>query len=348
MNGNYPQSELVLVNGKYYLDNASTRPPKQETIDFYIQSLKEFPLNPHSSYNNYEDLISNYKRQLLAKLNLSPLKYDVIYTSGSSESLTTAIQSVFFNRQIISNKILYHPFEHSTVLKTLKYLENFGAELIPLPLNPLGLANLELISNVFNQEINTIICIDLHNETGLRNNINLLKKFSDQYDVPLISDSTQTILKESLIENLDFYFVSGHKLGTASSIGALIYHTKYNIQSIIHGSQQNNLRGGTLHLSTIANLDFVLNNFDPPHTSLLKDLALNLIFPKFKKVNFIAQESELSNSIIAIEIEEDKANILKKMDEFLFSFGSSCQSKIENKSAIYKHISKNEIIRISI
>jgi len=344
-----PYNKIPKINGKFYLDNAATRPPSVESINNYLNALSRYPYNPHSAYNDYEEIIEDVKLSILDLLQLQRTVYDIIFTSGASESITTAITSTYLKRQFISEDIFYNPYEHSSTLQTLKHLESLGANLIKIPTNHVGLIEENFIDKLKNKEINCVVAIDVHNETGLRNNISELHERCEAYNTVLISDTTQTIGKDKIPNNLQHYFISGHKLGTTSSIGALIFKKDNPPYSIIHGSQQNNLRGGTLSLASILNLEFSLKSMIDNKNQLNLDEIINLVIkPKYPNYRIIKSQGNKSNHIAAIELFEDKTSIIKNLDNIIFSFGSACVSKLETKSKIYNHISQNEIIRISI
>ena len=114
------------MNPKIYLDNNATTQCDKEVLNAMLPYLNEEFGNPSSTYSigkNVKEKISE-ARENIAKL-LNAKKEEIIFTSCSSESNTTAIMSAIKNnpnkKHIITTKI-----EHASIIETMKYLEHNG------------------------------------------------------------------------------------------------------------------------------------------------------------------------------------------------------------------------------
>ena len=84
-----------------YLDYSATTPVNDEVLDSYVKVTKRFIGNPNSLHKLGSDalnLINDATEQIKNILDAS--NYDVIYTSGASESNNLAIKGIAYKREV--------------------------------------------------------------------------------------------------------------------------------------------------------------------------------------------------------------------------------------------------------
>ena len=112
-----------------YLDYSATTPVNDEVLDSYVKVTKRFIGNPNSLHKLGSDalnLINDATEQI--KNILDAPNYDVIYTSGASESNNLAIKGIALKYQNRGKHIITTNFEHSSIYGPLSYLQSLGFE----------------------------------------------------------------------------------------------------------------------------------------------------------------------------------------------------------------------------
>ena len=107
-----------------YLDNASTTIIEKEVLDSYQALLSAYYANPSSSHKLgvQTNALQNKAREMILKLlNLSG--YEVIFTSGATESNNLLLRGLAFAYQNRGKHIITSSVEHPSILNTCKQLE---------------------------------------------------------------------------------------------------------------------------------------------------------------------------------------------------------------------------------
>ena len=247
-----------------YFDNASSTRPLKECLDaFYVSSSESFynPNSIHAPAMKLFNEINRIKENFLKKLKLDST-YEVIFTSGASESNNLAILGYALKNRNRGNKVITSKIEHESVLEVFKYLEKIGFNVTYLNVNQNG----EIDINEFKEAIdkNTILVsiMGVNNEVGNVLNITEIKEVIKAYPKCVLhSDLAQTLGKEKFdFSLLDMFTISAHKIYGIKGIGALIKKKKVMLEPLIHGGgQENGLRSGTLDYPSIVSFNVSLN-----------------------------------------------------------------------------------------
>jgi len=118
-----------------YLDYSATTPVLEEVLDSYVKVTRDFIGNANSLHNlgvKSKDLMLKATRQVASCLGCE--FNEIIYTSGASESNSTAIKGVAFKYQSRGKHIITSKLEHKSVLETMDFLESKGFEITYVPL----------------------------------------------------------------------------------------------------------------------------------------------------------------------------------------------------------------------
>jgi len=230
-----------------YFDYNATAPLHKNVIK-KIQSLKfeEFgnPTSVHKIGRNSKKVVEEVRRNILSILKAK--NYDLIFTSGATESNNLAIKGFIKKNNI---KTIYSlETEHASVIDVVKSLE---IEKKFYKTNSNGTVNLKEIEEVLSKQTTPFLVSIMfaNNESGIIHPINEIAKIVKKYKGIIHCDGVQSLGKIEIdLDSLDvdLFSISSHKIGGPTGIGALLINTRNNITpEIIGGGQEKNLRSGT-------------------------------------------------------------------------------------------------------
>ena len=230
-----------------YFDYNATAPLHKNVIK-KIQSLKfeEFgnPSSVHKIGRNSKKVVEEVRRNILSILKAK--NYDLIFTSGATESNNLAIKGFITKNNI---KTIYSlETEHASVIDVVKSLE---IEKKFFKTNSNGTVNLKEIEEVLSKQTTPFLVSIMfaNNESGIIHPINEIAKIVKKYKGIIHCDGVQSLGKIEIdLDSLDvdLFSISSHKIGGPTGIGALLINTRNNITpEIIGGGQEKNLRSGT-------------------------------------------------------------------------------------------------------
>lgn len=245
-----------------YLDNnATTIMPNNVIAEINKWFNKGNPSSSYRSAKLSQELIETTKQYILTCANVSDDEYEVILTSGCSESNAFILKSAvdgFFIKTKTRPHIVCSSIEHKSILKTLEdlvYLKKCTVDYVKPNSNGFILA--EDVEAAI--KVNTcLVCVmGANNETGVINDIQKISIVVHNQNIPFFSDYTQLFGKiPKNAKYTDAFCTSFHKLYGPPGIGFIaikkILITNYNLKPLIAGEQNNGLRGGTENTPYIA------------------------------------------------------------------------------------------------
>ena len=239
---------------RVYLDYASTTAIHPEVLKTYTQLLEKYFANSESLYDEGVDVFRSLEKARAGIASLLGVKSDeVLFTSGSSESNSTAIKSVCF-AQKEKNHIVTSCIEHSSIMNACKQMkEVFGYKVTYLPVSRQGTVSLEDVKKTVTEDTAIVSIMYVNNETGAVNPVaeiaEYIKKHTHAY---FHVDLTQAIGKVALdLSNIDLASISAHKLEGLKGSGILIKKRHVPFVPLINGGEQEfGLRGGTSNAVT--------------------------------------------------------------------------------------------------
>ena len=244
-----------------YFDYNATAPLHKNVIK-KIQSLKfeEFgnPSSVHKIGRNSKKIVEEVRRNILSSLKAK--NYDLIFTSGATESNNLAIKGFIKKNNI---KTIYSlETEHASVIDVVKSLD---IEKKFFKINSNGTVNLKEIEDLLSKQTTPFLVSIMfaNNESGIINPITEISKIVKKYKGIIHCDGVQSLGKieidlDSL--DLDLFSISSHKIGGPTGIGALLINTRNNIfPEITGGGQEKNLRSGTENFLGILGFGEVIN-----------------------------------------------------------------------------------------
>ena len=244
-----------------YLDYNATAPLHKNVIK-KIQNLKfeEFgnPSSVHKIGRNSKKIVEEVRRNILSALKAK--NYDLIFTSGATESNNLAIKG-FIKKNNIKTIFSLHT-EHASVIDVVK---NLDIEKKFFNINSNGNVNLKEIEELLSKQTSSFLVSIMfaNNESGIIHPINEIAKIVRKYKGIIHCDGVQGLGKIEIdLDSLDvdLFSISSHKIGGPTGVGALLINTRNNISpEITGGGQEKNLRSGTENFLGIVGFGEAIN-----------------------------------------------------------------------------------------
>ena len=267
-------SEFLLHDeqaAQVYLDANATTPVLPciaDVVSHTMQICFGNPSSPHISGIQAKYLLEQTRQN--ARHVIGAPDGDILFTSGATEGIQTAIVSTLIhakNHTIKNPVLLYGATEHKAVPNTLKHWNSvlgINAQLLAIPVDSKGVLDLAFISEHINNAL--MICtMAVNNETGVYQDLNAIEHTirSRNKSVSWMVDCVQALGKQALAlssTSIDYAPFSGHKLYAPKGIGFLyIKNGSAYTPFIAGGGQESGMRSGTENLPGIAGLNKLFN-----------------------------------------------------------------------------------------
>ncbi len=246
-----------------YLDYSATTPVNAEVLDSYIKVSKEFIGNPNSIHTlgmKSKELLLKATKQISDILGCNPK--EIIYTSGASESNSTAIKGVAYKYASRGRHIITSPLEHKSVLDVMNYLSTIGFKISYVKLLDNGQIDLKDLKNLIDKDTILVSICAVNSEAGFKAPLKTIKQIINKKNEKVIfhSDMTQALGKTNLyLTDVDLASFSAHKIYAPKGIGILYKKKSLEIEPLIYGLTENTpFRGGTPALPLIVSFSKAL------------------------------------------------------------------------------------------
>ena len=184
---------------------------------------------------------------LIKSLNVHPK--ELIFTSGASESNTTAIKGVAFKYVSRGKHIITSKLEHKSILEVMGYLSNIGYEVDFVNILPNGQIDLKNLEELIRKDTILVSICAVNSETGFKQPLKTIRQVINKKNPNVIfhSDLTQALGKTRFyLNDLDLASFSAHKIYAPKGIGLLYKKRDLQIDTLIYGTTENcPFRGGT-------------------------------------------------------------------------------------------------------
>ncbi len=227
-----------------YFDNNATAPLKDTAYERMVNILKETG-NASAVHTNGRAMrkhIEDARAEVAVLIGCEP--EDIIFTSGGTESIVTAM-SLFRGEPTVISSI-----EHSAV-----YANAPDAPQIPVSAD--GVMDVAAAESIIKQHRPKMISIIMaSNETGVIQPVRAIADIAHAHDCLVHVDAVQSAGKIPIIWDevgADYMSISAHKIGGPQGIGALIKAAGKPVPKLMTGgSQERRQRGGTENVAGIA------------------------------------------------------------------------------------------------
>lgn len=243
-----------------YLDHNATTPVAPAVLEAMAPFWREHFANPSSASllaRPVRRAIAQAREDAAALLDCGP--EELIFTSGGTESLNTALHSVTV-QQPGRRHLIIGSTEHEAVLNPVAWLEqSHGYQVTRLPVDADGLWSLsDLAAAIRPGETAAIALMWANNETGVIHPIPAAAALAAAQGIPFITDAVQAAGKIPLsLRNAGVQYAafSGHKFHAPKGIGLLYVRQNTAFQPWFHGgAQENRRRAGTENVAGIAGI----------------------------------------------------------------------------------------------
>lgn len=324
-----------------YLDNAAIHKPKIEVVQTVMDVLNNNWANASSTYEiglESARIVQNTKEIIAKEINCNP--DEIILTGSGSESNTLAIDG--FLKANGERKFICSSIEHSSILnnpkaKKIVFCDNQGfykmnwVKTIKDSLVSLQMANSEIgtVQNI--KEITKI----LHNNNCIVHT-----------DAVAVFGKYPIDVKEL---GIDMLSATAQKIGGICGAAFLYVKKGIHLSSIIYGTQNDGLRGGTYNIPAIAAMGEAVKliTYNIEETRSKRDYLLN----KLLSINGVTLngtddlDRRLYNNInICIhDTELNSQQLIAMLDMFGYccSAGSACHSGSTEPSHVLMAIKMN-------
>ena len=250
-----------------YLDaNANVLPSKSVLRELLYWSMKGNPSSIYPSAIESRSMIEEFKHIIARTFNFSVNDYTILFTSGASESNSTIISistRAFIKAKRIRPNVISTNVEHDSIMRALEVLAEESIDSTFLEVGKseeyFSRINPTKLKEALRPNTCLVTIMAGNNETGAINDIKTLVEICHERRVPFHTDAVQYIPREefNVTElDVDAFSMSFHKIGCPIGCGILVIKNRfvegYKLKSHIYGTQQNEMRGGTLPIALIA------------------------------------------------------------------------------------------------
>lgn len=326
-----------------YFDNSSTTKPLDQIIDEVAFGMKVFYGNPSSLHNlglKSERKIKECRETLAKTINAS--ENEIHFNGGGSEGNNLVLKGILKP----GTHLITTPFEHASILNTIKRLEEGGTRVTFLKIDKNGKIDLEHLKNSITKETVLVSIIHVNNELGVIQDLKtigeIIKENSSRAKFHV--DGVQSYSKLNIDVkkmNIDFLTVSAHKFHGPKGVGFIYIKKPSNVLPLIEGgSQEFGIRAGTQNIPGIMGLSLAAKlayeKIDKNYNKVFK--IKKRFIEKLQNINDIRINSLLNEDfspyILNVSFKGVKGEVLLHFLEeagIYVSTGSACSSKEREK-----------------
>lgn len=314
-----------------YLDNAAGTKLYPEVIESMTDVLTNHWGNASSNNSMGDDarmLIENVRQQIANDINASP--DEIIFTSGACEANNLAL-----NRR---NGVCTSTIEHASIMD-IPYARAI------YKVNHQGFVEL---NSVFSHE--TVSITSANGEIGTIQDIKQLSKKAHQKDGVIFHTDTTQLFPERRIDvqklGIDMMSVSAQKFHGPRGAGFLYVRKGIELQPIIYGSQENEMRGGTYNTAAIVGMGKALEITRNKDTSNYVESLRNKLLERLLQIHGthlngapVGSHRLVNNINLTIDgVYASRLVTLCDLYGIIIAKGSACQSYIPTPSSTLKAI----------
>ena len=198
-----------------YLDNNATTPLDPSVVEKMSAFLKEHFGNPSSLYpigRQVKEMINEAREYVAQALGAS--KSEIYFTGSGTESDNHAIFGVL-DALPDKKELVISAIEHPAVRQAAIYLENKGFKVISIPVDTVGLVDLDGLRNAVSARTALVSIMHANNEIGTIQPIEDIVRIAKDHGALVHTDAVQSFGKLELEADklgVDLLSVSSHKI----------------------------------------------------------------------------------------------------------------------------------------
>ena len=336
-----------------YLDYSATTFVLKEVLDSYNAVTNNYIGNANSMHFlgiKSKEMFMKATNQIASILGILPK--EIIYTSGASESNSTAVKGIAFKYKNRGKHIITSKLEHKSILEVMDFLETKGFEIDYVKLDKNGIVDLKDLEAKIRKDTILISICAVNSEVGIKQPLKTINQVIKKKNNLTFfhSDMTQALGKMQInLKDVDLASFSSHKIYAPKGIGLLYKKENIDIEPLIFGTTSNTpFRGGTPALPLVVAFSkairIAMENLEESvrHTTMLKEKLLNGL----KEFDIVINSNDycvpqiVNISLIKIK-SETFIHALEK-EEVYVSTNTACSSGEE--STILKYLTNDKNI----
>ncbi|MDQ0612945.1 cysteine desulfurase [Microbacterium sp. W4I4] len=241
---------------RFYLDHAATSPLRPEAREAWLAAgdVLGNASSTHGAGQDARRVLEESRERAAAVLGCDPI--EVVFTSGGTESINTALHGLWRSRREGSDAVVLPDAEHHATMDTVTALAQEGAVVRDVPVDAVA----RIDEAAFREALDgaaLATALVANNEAGTLNDAAALAHDAADAGVPLHLDavaawghlplSFRSLRGDAAAAvGLVAMSVAGHKLGAPVGTGALVVARSARLTALLHGgAQQRGLRAGT-------------------------------------------------------------------------------------------------------
>jgi len=240
-----------------YFDHAATTPVDERVLEAMKPYFTQHFGNANSAHqlgNDAKVAVEEAREKVAELIGAEPA--EIIFTSGGTESDNAIIKGALAASG--KSEVITSPLEHHAVLHTAESKKRSGCKPVYLQPDSSGRITVDQVAEAITDDTALVSLMHVNNEIGIINPIQDIAAVCKEHDVPLHSDTVQSIGKLPVDVNdlgLDFLSMSAHKIHGPKGVGVMyVRHATPWLPWMHGGSQERRRRGGTLNVPGIIGL----------------------------------------------------------------------------------------------
>ncbi len=240
-----------------YFDHAATTPVDERVLEAMKPYFTQHFGNANSAHqlgNDAKVAVEEAREKVAELIGAEPA--EIIFTSGGTESDNAIIKGAL--EASGKSEVITSPLEHHAVLHTAESKTRSGYKPVYLQPDSSGRISVDQVAEAITDETALVSLMHVNNEIGIINPIKEIAAVCKEHNVPLHSDTVQSIGKLPVDVNdlgLDFLSMSAHKIQGPKGVGVMyVRHATPWLPWMHGGSQERRRRGGTLNVPGIIGL----------------------------------------------------------------------------------------------
>lgn len=251
-----------------YFDYAATTPIDEKVYEVYKQTGETCFFNSGCN-KQAKKLESESRARIMSALNLDTEVYDLVFTSGGTESNNLAILG-YAKTLTKPAHFITSCFEHASVNSCFVELEKQGHSVTYIPVNKDGHIEPEKVLTAIREDTVMVSIMLVNNELGTRQPIEVIfEQIKAKHNhIITMTDYVQGLGKLKFDHtNTDLFTISSHKIYGPKGVGALIKTKSTKILPlIVGGTNEFNMRAGLQSLPAqvafATSVETVIENFE--------------------------------------------------------------------------------------
>lgn len=332
-----------------YLDHAATTPTDKEVLETMLPYFNKHYGNPsslHKPGQKATHALEKARIKVAEFLNCS--SEEVIFTGSATEANNTVLKGAA--KKTDNPHIVTTEFEHSSVRKTCKYLEEKGVEVSYVSPEENGIVDPKKIKEAIKDNTVLVSVMYVNNEIGTIQPIEKISKILEGKGIIFHTDAVQATnylncdVKKLGIDTLTF---SGHKIYAPKGIGVLFKKQGVSFDPLLHGGgQENGRRASTENIPGIVAIGKAVEKIqkrDTKKEKQLRDFLIEKITQNIEgtELNGSKEKRIPNNANISFSKVEGESIIFSLNEKNIFaSTGSACSSEKLEPSHVLTAIGK--------